>query len=82
MRVADTIQCSTIANLLLCELRLQKIPVCDDPDERDNIILASAEFILYHGVLRNTQDVVDQIKQYITDTRTNYPNYFLTGKEY
>lgn len=81
MRVADTIQCSTIANLLLAELKCQGIPVCDDPDERDAIILSSAEFILYNGVLRNTQDCVDQIKQYITDTRTNYPDYFLTGKE-
>lgn len=79
--IQNTLQCTTIANMLATELKRQNIPVAEDPDELYNIVYAGAELILYDGnVYKDIALCVDRIKDYINETLQNYPNYFVTGE--
>lgn len=80
-KIQDTIQCSTIANLLATELKRRGISLPEDEDARYNIIYASAESILYEGTVSDIHDCIASIDEYIIETLTNYPNYFMTGEE-
>lgn len=80
--IQNTLQCSTIANMLATELKRQGIPVAEDPDTFYNLVYAGAELILYEGgVDKDIQLCTEKIKEYIRETQQNYPNYFLTGEE-
>ena len=79
--IQNTLQCTTIANMLATELKRQGVPVAEDPDEFYNIVYSGAELILYEGgVDKDIQLCVEKIKDYINETKQNYPNYFLTGE--
>lgn len=79
--IQNTLQCTTIANMLATELKRQAIPVAEDPDELYNIVYASAELILYEGSIdKDISLCVERIKDYIKETLRNYPNYFVTGE--
>lgn len=79
--ISSELQCSTIANMLATELKRQGIPISEDPDVRYNILYNAAELILYEGeVSKDIGFCVDAIKDYINETKTNYPNYFITGE--
>lgn len=81
-QISKELQCTTIANMLACELKRQGVPVAEDPDTFYNIVYNGAELILYEGgVDKDIQLCVDRIKEYINDTKQNYPNYFLTGED-
>lgn len=80
--IPNTLQCTTIANMLATELKRQGIPVAKDPDEFYKIVYSGAELILYEGgVDTDIQLCVEKIKDYINETKQNCPNYFLTGEE-
>ncbi len=79
--ISSELQCSTIANMLATELKRQGIPIAEDPEVRYNILYSAAELILYEeGVSKDIGFCVDTIKDYISETRTNYPNFFITGE--
>ena len=81
-QIANELQCSTIANMLAAELKRQGIPLAEDDDVRYNMLYNAAELILYEGgVDKDIQLCVDRIKEYIIDTKQNYPNYFMTGED-
>ena len=79
--ITKNLQLDTIANMLYAELVRQGISLIGDDNEREGLIYASAESILYEGELRDIQEAVDRIKNYIGETMRNYPNYFSTGEE-
>ena len=80
--ISYEIQRSTVENLLAAELKKQRVKLADDPDLRYNILSNAADYILYEsGVDKDIQLCVDKIKEYIKDTKMNYPSYFLTGNE-
>ena len=80
-RISSELQCSTIANMIAVELKRLNIPVAGDEDLKYNIIYASAEYLLYFGIFNDLHECVNEIKNYIKETCSNYPNYFLTGEE-
>ena len=82
MHISNELQLSTLANILYTELKLQGIPVCEDDESLDNILLSSAEHLLYYVNVKDTQACLDEIKTYIHDTVQNFPNYFVLGIEY
>lgn len=81
MHISNIIVKSTVENLLACELRTLGVAVAEDPDIRDTILKSSAESII-QGVSANVSmlEIVNEIQDYIKNTRTNYPSYFLTGE--
>lgn len=80
--IPNNLQCTTIANMLATELKRQNIPVAEDPDLFYNIVYSGAELILYEGgVDKDIQLCVEKIKDYIRETKQNYPNYFMTGED-
>lgn len=82
--IPNTLQCTTIANMLATELKRQGIPVAEDPDTFYSLVYAGAELILYEGGIGVDKDIqlcVEKIKEYINETKQNYPNYFLTGED-
>lgn len=74
------LQLSTIAQMLYLELKRQGIPLAEDTEDRSNIIFSGAESILYGCNPNDITEVVEEIKQWISETRSNYPNYFITGE--
>ena len=70
-----------IAQLLYLELISEGIELAEDEDLKNNIILDGAEYILQEiGTTKDLYTIVDSIKNYILDTKHNYPNYFKTGE--
>ena len=82
MHISNELQLTTITNMLFVELTKQGIPVCEDIDDRDTILLSAAEHLLYYVNVKDTQACLDEIKTYIHDTVQNFPNYFVLGVEY
>lgn len=74
------LQLSTIAQMLYLELKRQGIPLAEDTEDRSNIIFSGAESILYGCNPNDITEVVEEIKQWISETKSNYPNYFITGE--
>ena len=62
------------------ELKRQGIPLAEDTEDRSNIIFSGAESILYGCNPNDITEVVEEIKQWISETKSNYPNYFITGE--
>lgn len=74
------LQLSTIAQMLYLELKRQGIPLAEDTEDRSNIIFSGAESILYGCNPNDITEVVEEIKQWISETKSNYPRYFITGE--
>ena len=52
----------------------------EDEDKNYLNLYSAAEYILYEGKATDISEIVDRIKKYISDTKTNYPNFFSTGE--
>lgn len=77
----NTLSKDQIAQLLYLEVISEGIELAEDEDLKNNIILDGAESILQEiGTTKDLYTIVDSIKNYILDTKHNYPNYFKTGE--
>jgi hypothetical protein len=77
----NTLSKDQIAQLLYLEVISEGIELAEDEDLKNNIILDGAESILQEiGTTKDLYSIVDSIKNYILDTKHNYPNYFKTGE--
>lgn len=69
-----------IAQMLYLELKLRNITMTEDENTLTSILASGAELI-YHGCnARDIANVVEEIKDYVSSTLNNYPNYFTTGE--
>lgn len=69
-----------IAQMLYLELKLRNITMTEDENTLTSILESGAELI-YHGCnTRDIANVVEEIKDYVSSTLNNYPNYFATGE--
>lgn len=78
--ICTDLQLTTVANMISVELHRRGIPVAEDEEERDNIISSCAEFIIYSGKITDIQECVNEIKNHISETLSNYPDFFITGE--
>ena len=78
-KLTNELSCSQITEMLYLELKKQGIDMIEDEEANYNNLYSAAESILYEGSCTDISEVVDRIKKYISDTKTNYPTFFSTG---
>ena len=83
MKYTEELQLSQIKELIYLECRKRGIGLASDPEEMDAILESGAELIiLNHGSAKDPKEVLEWITEWISDTLTNFPNYFTRGEDY
>lgn len=81
MKLYKELQASQIAQLIYLQCLKQGIELNKDEDVLYNILYAGAELIIYgSGNTKDPREVLDRVDEWIYETRTNYPGYFIEGE--
>jgi len=81
MKLYKELQASQIAQLIYLQCLKQGIELNKDEDVLYNILYAGAESIICgSGNTKDPREVLDRVDEWIYDTRTNYPRYFIEGE--
>ena len=81
MKLYKELQASQIAQLIYLQCLKKGIELNKDEDVLYNILYAGAESIICgSGNTKDPREVLDQVDEWIYETRTNCPRYFIDGK--
>lgn len=80
MKLCEELQASQIAQIIYLQCLKQGIELNKDEDTLYKILYGGAELIVMQGSTRDPREVLDRIDEWIYDTRTNYPRYFIEGE--
>lgn len=80
MKLTTELTIDQIAELIYLEARKQNIAMTEDSDDLEQIFTSAAEHIAYEGSLKDISEAVERIKEYVSETKRNYPNFFLNGE--
>lgn len=82
MKLYKELQASQIAQLIYLQCLKQGIELNKGEDVLYNILYAGAESIICgSGNTKDPREVLDQVDEWIYETRTNCPRYFIEGEE-
>ena len=82
MKLFKELQASQIAQIIYLQCLKQGIELNKDEDTLYKILYDGAESIIYgSGNTKDPREVLDRVDEWIYDTRTNYPRYFIEGEE-
>lgn len=82
MKLYKELQASQIAQLIYLQCLKKGIELNKDEDVLYNILYAGAESIICgSGNTKDPREVLDQVDEWIYETRTNCPRYFIEGEE-
>lgn len=80
MKLTEEMSHDQIAELIYLEAKKRGIKMAEDENDRESIITSAADSIVYEGSLKDITEIVERVKDYISETVRNYPNFFLTGE--
>ena len=80
MKLYEELQASQIAQIIYLQCLKQGIELNKDEDTLYKILYGGAESIVMQGSTRDPREVLDRVDEWIYDTRTNYPRYFIEGE--
>jgi hypothetical protein len=81
MKLYKELQASQIAQLIYLQCLKKGIELNKDEDVLYNILYAGAESIICgSGNTKDPREVLDQVDEWIYETRTNCPRYFIEEK--
>lgn len=82
MKLYKELQASQIAQLIYLQCLKKGIELNKDEDVLYNILYAGAESIICgSGNTKDPREVLDQVDEWIYETRTSCPRYFIEGEE-
>jgi len=81
MKLYKELQASQIAQLIYLQCLKKGIELNKDEDVLYNILYAGADLVFFSGSTKDPREVLDRVDEWIYETRTNYPGYFIKGKK-
>lgn len=80
MKLTTELTVDQITELVYLEAKKQNVAMTEDREDLEQLFTLAAEHIAYEGSLKDISEAVERIKEYVSETKRNYPNFFLNGE--